>query len=259
MRTQMQTLSRNLYKVYLQTLGIRLHRLRRYLSRQADRLFLKPELESLLAITDEYTMVDRQRRKNLWHLAQVVNREQVAGDFVEFGVCNGGTAGILAYGANRSSQDRLSWLYDSFEGLPEPTERDGAEAARYSGGRQDGQLKSIGKCVGALEVVQDLLLQRLKLDTSKIRLVKGWFQDTIDDHPQHPLALMHLDGDWYDSVKLCLDKLYDRVSPGGFIVLDDYGYWRGAREALHDFLSERHLNAVQLERCGYTQVFFRKV
>jgi O-methyltransferase len=268
------------HDLYLRTIGIRLHLLRRFLSKQADRLVLPAELQRLLAITDGYTMVDRQRRKNLWRLAVQSEREGLAGDFVELGVCNGGTAGVLAYAAAQSPgssahaavdrqrrndlataqspQPRLTWCYDSFAGLPEPTARDGAAARVYSSGRSAGRLRSIGRCVGSVETLSELLFERLQLDPAAIRIVEGWFQETLAAHPARPIALLHLDGDWYESVKLGLDVLYDRVAPGGWIVLDDYGYWQGCREALQDFLRERRLAAPHLLRSGYTQVYFRK-
>lgn len=248
----------SLHTLYLRTLGIRLHLLRRWLARQGDRVRLPADLERLLTITDRYTMVDRQRRKNLWRLARLVAAQRVAGDFVELGVCNGGTAAVLASVASQDPQPRLTWCYDSFAGLPEPTPRDGEDARRYSGGRNAGQLVSIDRCVGSLETAADLFFRQLGLDRAGVRFVKGWFQETLGRHPDRPIALLHLDGDWYDSVKLGLDTLYDRVTPGGWIVLDDYGYWEGCRAALHDFFQERRLELAILQRHGYTQAYFQK-
>jgi hypothetical protein len=235
-----------------------LHKLPSYLLIQRDRLILPKELQHLLKLTELYTMVDYERRKNLWRLVRLLDRNQVSGDLVELGVCNGGTLGVLAYAANHFKLRRLTWGYDSFEGLPEPSARDGQAAYEYSLGKASGKLVSINKCVGSLEVVEELLFEQLKLKPESIRLVKGWFQDTLVQPFNRPIALLHLDGDWYDSVKLCLDKLYDQVAAGGYIVLDDYGYWQGCREAFEDFIKERQIKSVQLQRCGSTQAYFRK-
>jgi (2Fe-2S) ferredoxin len=71
--------------------------------------------------------------------------------------------------------------------------------------------------------------------------VKGLFQDTVPRCDVGPIAVLHLDGDWYESVKVCLDHLYDRVSPGGVIQIDDYGHWEGARKAVDEFMVARRL------------------
>ncbi len=257
---QVNNLVQNAHSFYLKVLGVRLHKLRKFVSAQADRVLLPADLNSLLSTTDKYTMVDRQRRKNLWRLAQRLEAQPVAGDMVELGVCNGGTLGVLAAAASRSALGRVTWGYDSFQGLPEPTERDGQAAWKYSHGLHTGRLVSINQCVGSSEIVSELLFEELGLEQAQVRLIKGWFQETLPNAPARPIALLHLDGDWYESVKYSLEQLYDQVVAGGYIVLDDYGYWQGCREALHDFLKERGLESqVKLERCGYTQVYFQKV
>ena len=65
----------------------------------------------------------------------------------------------------------------------------------------------------------------LPVDDNAVTLVKGLFQDTITG--DEPVALAHIDGDWYDSVRTCLDRIGPRLSPGGIMVIDDYFYWSG--------------------------------
>jgi hypothetical protein len=74
-----------------------------------------------------------------------------------------------------------------------------------------------------------------------VHLVPGWFQDTLQNAPVESISLLHLDGDWYESVKMCLDSLYDKVSPGGAIQFDDYGHWAGARKAVDEFMMNRRI------------------
>jgi O-methyltransferase len=69
--------------------------------------------------------------------------------------------------------------------------------------------------------------------------------------------LLHIDGDWYESVKVCLDALYDRVVPGGIIQFDDYGYWKGARKAVDEFMAKREIK-VPLKRLDYSGRSLRK-
>jgi len=173
--------------------------------------------------------------RNLHTQARKVAVEGILGDIVECGVCNGGSAASIALGFG--DQRRLLWLYDSFEGLPEPKEVDGSEAVQWS-----------GKCVGSVEKVYDALAIA-RVDPDRIRLQKGWFEETFRGPLPEHIAFLHIDADWYDSVLLSLETFYDRVAEGGVIVLDDFGYWRGCREAFRDFFAKRTVVPV-LENSG---------
>jgi O-methyltransferase len=181
-------------------------------------------------------MASLPRLKSLDALARTIDTEKMPGDIVECGTCNGGSAAILARVAAASPMRRHVWLLDSFEGLPPATENDGEFAAEYT-----------GLCAGSPQRVREVM-SRVGVPESTFTMVPGWFQDTLPTFQANPIALLHIDADWYDSVKIVLETLYDRVSPGGFVVLDDYGYWEGCRHAWHDFETARglkvHLNDV---------------
>ena len=81
--------------------------------------------------------------------------------------------------------------------------------------------------------------------------MRGLFQKTLPTTEISKIALLHIDGDWYESVRACLENLYDKVTPGGFIQFDDYGYWKGARKAVDEFLENRHIEA-PLRRVDYS-------
>jgi hypothetical protein len=87
--------------------------------------------------------------------------------------------------------------------------------------------------------------------------VKGYFQDTLPRKKDEvaPIALLHMDADWYESTKTILDNLYDFVVPDGFIQVDDYGHWEGCRQALHEFESIRKTN-FKLNAIDYSGVWF---
>jgi hypothetical protein len=97
------------------------------------------------------------------------------------------------------------------------------------------------------------------LNQETTHLIKGWFNDTLSAHKERigKIALLHLDGDWYESVKVCLDELYDSVIQGGFIVIDDYGHWQGCRKATDEFIKQRNLK-IDLSSTDYTGVYFQK-
>jgi O-methyltransferase len=95
------------------------------------------------------------------------------------------------------------------------------------------------------------------LDSTRVHLVKGWFADTLPKREIVPIALLHLDCDLYESVKLCLEQLYDDVIKGGCIVIDDYGCWEGCQKAVNEFIERRNLK-VELIKVDYEGVYFHK-
>ncbi|MCJ7522626.1 MAG: TylF/MycF family methyltransferase, partial [Dehalococcoidia bacterium] len=107
-----------------------------------------------------------------------------------------------------------------------------------------------------LAMVQAIFNQ-LDISESRFNIVKGWFRDTFPPVQTGDIALLHIDADWYESVKLCLERFYDSVRPGGYIVIDDYGHWEGCRRATDEFLRERSID-VKLTRVDYTGRYFQK-
>ncbi len=197
-----------------------------------------------------YTLVGKQRIQNLYALAQRIEDEAILGDVVECGVCNGGTAAILARSATRSPANRLVWLLDSFQGMPGITPKDersvgGESADAYVGKVQGdpGRVNEVLRLVGA--------------DFNKVRIVPGWFEDTFALVSSRQLALLNIDADWYESVKLCLETFYDRIVRGGFVSIDDYGHWPGCKKAVDEFFMSRGLSPI-LHQVDYTARWFRK-
>jgi O-methyltransferase len=192
-----------------------------------------------------YTMVDLPRLRALDELIRRVDTEAVVGDVVECGTCNGGSAAVLARVACRSTLGRHTWLLDSFQGMPAATDKDGAAAAEFT-----------GLCRGSQDVVREVL-GKVGVPDSAYTLVPGWFQDTLPTLPVDRISVLNVDADWHDSVLQVLDALWDRISPGGYVHLDDYGYWQGCRQAWHEFAARRGITAelVPIDGLG---VYLRK-
>jgi hypothetical protein len=102
-----------------------------------------------------------------------------------------------------------------------------------------------GSCLGTIEQVSELLFDHMKLSRDTIHLVKGWFQDTLPVTRKNigPIALLRVDGDWYDSTKCVLEALFDQVAEGGHILIDDYCSCFGAQKATDEFLESRGIQA----------------
>jgi O-methyltransferase len=187
----------------------------------------------------KHTMTSAIRSKVLWNLCRYVFESGIPGDFVECGVWRGGSAGLMGLALKHFSQKRDLHLFDSFEGLPEPSLNDGPVAFGYSGGVCSGNLVSVNKCAAELNDVKHFLFREMKIPEKSVFFYKGWFQDTIPNLGKEPrdIAILRLDGDWYESTKICLESLFNRVVKGGVILIDDYFCWEGCRKATDEFLS----------------------
>jgi O-methyltransferase len=175
--------------------------------------------------------------------------EGVPGDLVETGVWRGGSCiymrGILAaYG----DPDRQVWVCDSFEGLPE---HDG----RYDADIGD-QFHTFTELAISVEEVQDNF-RRYDLLDERVRFLKGWFADTLPTAPIEHIAVLRLDGDMYSSTMDALVPLYDKVSPGGFVIIDDYGAVPACAQAIHDFRAERGITE-EIHQVDWTGAYWRK-
>lgn len=205
-----------------------------------------------------YTMSRYKRLANVYELSQLIEKNKIEGAFVECGVYKGGCIAVMAYVAKQARSGRKVWLFDSFEGLPEPSEDDGIKAKKYASNRNFGKLSPISECVGRVQDVKKILFSKLKIDKKNTIIKKGWFQNTLPEINERigKISILRLDGDWYDSTKCCLKNLFKNVVPGGYIILDDYGAWEGCKKATDEFLSENNLD-VELKRVDYTCVYFQ--
>ena len=201
------------------------------LSQARDALF-PGDFARFYEVVLPFTMLSNARLRGLYRAVRHVEAHSIEGDAVECGTARGGSAALMGLTLKRLKANRTLWVFDTFEGLPAPTiaDPDYETASHYT-----------GACRGELREVEDLF-QQLEI-RKETRFVKGLFQDTLFACDIPKIAVLHIDGDWYDSVKTCLLHLYDRVSEGGIIQIDDYGQWAGARKAVDEFMRERHIKA----------------
>lgn len=187
----------------------------------------------------EFTMAPRSYF--LRNMVIADSRRHVKGCVVECGVWRGGMSAGMA---EVLGPDREYFLFDSFEGLPPVTEADGAYAKTW---QQDTDGETYyDNCRAPIEFAERAM--RLS-GAPHFKLVKGWFENTLPEFvPPGPIAILRLDGDWYESTLVALESLFKHLSPDGIVILDDYYAWDGCSRAVHDFLSKHQLAARVTQR-----------
>lgn len=181
-----------------------------------------------------YTKTSAERRAAMIDAVRRIDREGIPGDIVECGVWRGGNIII----ARKLSPRRTCWLYDTFSGMTEPT---AADVGRNGASALD--LYKIKAAAGrpwsaaSLPEVRAALSETNTLDDSLLRFIVGDVEETLALPENIPdrIALLRLDTDWYASTRTELQVLWPRVSPGGILIVDDYGHWLGARRAVDDY------------------------
>ena len=203
------------------------------------------------------SMLPLARMDNLQFCITDVIQRGIAGDLVETGVWRGGaTIFMRAMLKIFDINDRLVWAADSFEGLPEPdAERFPLEAKAFKSAAMTKYYKHLA--VGLGEVRRNFEAYGMLDD--QVKFLKGWFKDTLPTAPIKSIAVLRLDGDYYESTRDALSNLYDKVSVGGYIIIDDYGEdsWTYCRKAVEEFRHERRIDdrVIQVDKpC----VFWRK-
>lgn len=190
-----------------------------------------PELRNLTELS--HTMIGRKRLDNLQYCMEEILKNNIPGDFIETGVWRGGTTIFMrGFLASYDVTDRFVWVADSFEGVPQSSHEEDKEI--------DLSASVLPVLAVSLEKVKELF-SRYDLLDSQVKFLKGWFKDTLHTAPISKLSLLRLDGDLYESTMDALDALYDKVTPGGFIIIDDYGSVPSCKVAVNTFRNERKI------------------
>ena len=204
---------------------------------RAGNKFSRGELQpGILGPSTAHTMVGVDRLKNVHELAQTVLDEAIPGDFIETGVWRGGCCilmrGILA--AN-GARNRKVYVADSFQGVPAP------KPNLYPADVGD-TLYQHAELAVPLDVVKTNF-DRYGLLDDQVVFIDGFFSDTLPSLQGTPWALLRLDGDLYESTVLALNHLYPTLSPGGFVVIDDFGVAASCRQAVYDYRAQCGIDA----------------
>jgi hypothetical protein len=187
------------------------------------------------------TYLSESALSDLYETTLRLEESSMEGIIVEAGCALGGSAIVLA---SAKSPSRPLAVYDVFGMIPPPSELDGSDVHERYRVIVSGEAEGIagkryyGYEENLLEQVRSSFLTfGLDPDIENIRFVRGLFEDTL--HIDEPVALAHIDGDWYQSVMTCLERIEPRIVPGGVMVIDDYEHWSGCRKAVDEYFAGR--------------------
>lgn len=187
--------------------------------------------DQIYQISSPYTMTSPARMKRLYEAVVEINKKQLEGSFVECGVFKGGSVMNMALTQLNFNKLVHIYLYDTFEGMTPQGQYD----INHKGVSADRILKNPSKmCICSLEQVKN----NLKLTgypAEFLHFRKGDVAHTLQEDPPNKISLLRLDTDWYESTKIELEILYPKLVKGGILILDDYGYWKGAKKAADDY------------------------
>lgn len=196
-----------------------------------------------------YTMIGMKRLNNVQHAIETALTQNIPGDVVECGVWRGGCAILMRAVLNAHDvSDRTVWAADSFEGLPKPN------AVKYPAD-QGYDLSKIDYFSVSLDAVRGNF-DRFGLLDQRVQFLKGWFKDTLPTAPIDKIAVLRADADLYESTMDILNNLYDKVSPGGFVIIDDYYSWETCKQAVTEFRTGRGI-AAPIEAVDRDSVYWR--
>jgi hypothetical protein len=206
-----------------------------------------------------YTMTGIARVSALVDAVRYCVRREIPGDFGECGVWRGGSVlAMLLTLQELGVEDRDVYLFDTFEGMPPPSEHDTSAyvpPAQESWDEAERSGTRIYDDIFAAEVFDEATLRETVLGSGypeeRIHFVRGRVEDTLPAGAPDSFALLRLDTDWYESTKHEMEHLYPRLQPGGVLIVDDYGFWEGCRRAVDEYF-ESTGQPLLLNRIDYT-------
>jgi O-methyltransferase len=205
-----------------------------------------------------YTITGVSRLQGLIDAVRYCVARELPGAFAECGVWRGGSVLAMVLTLQELGRsDRDLYLYDTFEGMTEPTERDVSSIDRpaleiWQEARARGE-RPFPEYFDP-ELFNERAVSELLLGTGypaeRLHFVRGPVEQTLPAQAPDRLALVRLDTDWYDSTRHEMEQLYPRLVPGGVLIVDDYGHWDGARQAVDEYF-DGHPPAPLLHRLDY--------
>ncbi len=209
---------------------------------------LPPVIKAVRA--DSLTYLTENALCDLYEQVALLERRGAGGILIEAGCALGGSAIVIAAA---KAPERPLYVYDVFDQIPPPSDRDGpdvrdryevitrGEASGFGGKPYYGYEENLYE-----QVTENFRMLGLPAEENNVHLKKGLFRDTL--HVEEPVVLAHIDGDWYESVMTCLERIEPRLIHGGVLVIDDYKHWSGCPEAVDEYFADKRDRYAFIER-----------
>lgn len=213
-----------------------------------DRSFPQDFDQQVIATLEKvkpFTMTSTARLFALCEAVKYVVSNQIPGDIVECGVWKGGSMMAVADTLlSCNDKTRNLYLFDTFDGMTDPSEKDisitnGISAKTLLENTTKNEKRSIW-CYAPLEAVKESVYS-MGYPVEKTHFIKGRVEDTIPDHAPSTISILRLDTDWYESTRHEMVHLFPRISKGGVIIIDDYGWWEGSRQAVDEYIKDNKI------------------
>jgi len=204
---------------------------------------VEEEFVEIHKLAQPNSMVSPERLYATYQAIQYVEANKIEGDVVECGVWKGGNSMVMALALlNCDSRHRNIYLYDTFEGMVEPGEKDVDFKGQHSRGVwQKHQSSEVNEwCYSPLEEVKQNMAST-SYPGELMHFIKGKVEDTIPATLPNKIAVLRLDTDWYESTAHELEHLFPRLSERGVLLIDDYGHWKGQKEAVDAYFADKYI------------------
>jgi len=213
---------------------------------------ISEEERRIIDLSRPFSLTSYEAMVSLIRAVRYIVKNRIPGDMAECGVWRGGSMMIVAATLlAEGDTSRHLYLYDTFEGMSDPTELDKS----YEGVLASELLEQTPKnnsiwCYADINDVKANLLSR-GYPEEKIHFIKGKVEETIPCILPSALSLLRLDTDWYESTKHELIYLFPLLKPKGILIIDDYGHWQGSKVATDEYFESRNI-CIYLSRTDYT-------
>lgn len=214
---------------------------------------MEPEFKDIFLKSKDYTMTSPERMYSLYKSTEYVINNNIPGDIVECGVWRGGSSMVCALTMIKmQSTDKKIYMYDTYSGMSEPTEKD----VDFEGNPSINKWKKMERDehnkwdYASLKEVKNNM-RKTNYPDEKIIYIKGKVENTIPEKIPEKISILRLDTDWYESTYHELIHLFPRLSKNGVLIIDDYGHWQGSKEAVDNYIEENKVK-ILLNRVDYT-------
>lgn len=223
---------------------------------RALAMSLDPEFADAYAMCKHFTMSGMLSMCSLYEATKYVVSNKIRGDIVECGVWKGGSIMLICRALlSNGDRNRRLYLYDTFEGMTKPTDRDYRTLTGESALRIWSSYREEDRCTWAYSSLEETRknVHSAGYDSDKIAFVKGRVEETLPKSAPAEISLLRLDTDFYESTRHELEHLFPRVTVGGVIAIDDYGSFKGCQDAVDEYFAENGISIFlsRVDNSGY--------